>query len=1453
MPTASDITEVILWTALPNGYTDGGDLALSVFISPQLSADISGGGTPNLTLFPDFVNWPSTLRGSFDVDISFKVVFSHASGSTSGPVAASFAPGSATLDGAAWEAVFSPTATEVTPYNYKDMSTLPLKSFSAGTVARGVQGLYGQMGALSPTTPVLLKAIRDTFTAPSDVSLRDGTTLATLYQQILTLITPAKGQTPGAFQNAIAAARAMHTAPEPDPEFKSTMPTIDFHQALATLGSYPAVLRMFGLVFDLVVPAPALTNVAWTTVQVIPTWQSNFTGGAAGTKTDVSPLTNIVLGSNVFRSLARSGTLTYENGMLNLTDPRFSVTDLDVDLAADRLMALANALQSTANFQEPGIEDVTGSKSALTVPALRSNGPAVIWSGWGTSTGDLVGLLTNQTALSDVLTNYLGDSSGPLPSLYTEDITRGHRLDVYTASDTSSSGPSWLSLHGRAGLYTIGGSTASPITFTVVDEGFAVPGATQAAGTKEAAPPDLLVHESFIRWSGWGLSVPHPGDPLGITSIQAPAGTNPSPTPTAGEVAIPQLSANFQAINIVEPDITNPYPFPKLRYGNQYQFRARAADLAGNGVPLSSSDNSTATEQFTHYRYEPVAPPTVAGTAPFSVAESTLLLVLLNDLVNPVVPNGRWLFPPRAAQRLCEEHGMFDGFVLGSAPNAADAPDGSMATWTAISNAEPQRIIDVTGVEYDPGKGKGDTPYFDPSLVLTTPWLPDPLSRGAAIVGLPDESGGTETALDPWSGSPWPGANPVLLLVQNGMPASTTFSPATGTASATQLITLPPAGVSVLWISSAPTGAAFDTLGVYNWISSVLVANGDTDHELFDLQVLAGRVWQLSPFRVLRIVHAVRLPLVGPRLRNPFTTREIGQNYFDLNDENFLVDEKSTSALDFHAVWTDPYDNPADPLSDPGIFDRAYKTSSGPAFRLAVADPTPIGPESQPLTVVAPAIAFAFGPDNTFGSDTGSTHHIGDSLHHLVYYTVTGTSRYAEMFETSVTAEFHGLTPIQISKLGINPGTVDVTLAPSDTEVLPPKDYIIHPDDGTMIFKQTVHAERKLNVKFQPTTTLAGEAVPVQVLASARPAAPHVSRIIPAWEWNGPVGRVETGIEYDRTGGYLRVYLERPWWSSGADEMLGVVTPVAPLAAALTSYEQYPLITMMALDPITYNSTSSRPWPPVPTAFGNLAEVPVVPGRPLYPSPPQANLVEDTSGALYNIWPYEVHFDSVSNTWFADVQLLPGQTDGETLLPPPGYFVRLGLVRFQPYSLESLEVSPVATATIAQPVPNRYVTVLLNPFDADKASVLVSVYGPGYNGWRPPTGSIAAPHQVDGSNPDAPQIYDAGTTGHVHTSTMVVDVQVQDKSLGFEGELAWKTVTKPTTLFFNFSDTSTTVEWGGINGPELPQGIVALPAAVGGPTKMRLRFSEIDFHGGGRLDSVDTSVRRPFIAFVPIN
>src|SRR5256885_8704702 len=54
-------TQSILWTALPNGYSeDGRSLRVSLLVSPRLEPDVD----PQLKSFPDFVDWPATLAGS---------------------------------------------------------------------------------------------------------------------------------------------------------------------------------------------------------------------------------------------------------------------------------------------------------------------------------------------------------------------------------------------------------------------------------------------------------------------------------------------------------------------------------------------------------------------------------------------------------------------------------------------------------------------------------------------------------------------------------------------------------------------------------------------------------------------------------------------------------------------------------------------------------------------------------------------------------------------------------------------------------------------------------------------------------------------------------------------------------------------------------------------------------------------------------------------------------------------------------------------------------------------------------------------------------------------------------------------------------------------------------------------------------------------------------------------
>jgi hypothetical protein len=158
----------------------------------------------------------------------------------------------------------------------------------------------------------------------------------------------------------------------------------------------------------------------------------------------------------------------------------------------------------------------------------------------------------------------------------------------------------------------------------------------------------------------------------------------------------------------------------------------------------------------------------------------------------------------------------------------------------------------------------------------------------------------------------------------------------------------------------------------------------------------------------------------------------------------------------------------------------------------------------------------------------------------------------------------------------------------------------------------------------------------------------------------------------------------------------------------------------------------------------------------------------------------------------------------------------------------------------------------------------VSVTGPAYQGWRPPIdegGQEAIQYDPDNQfAPSYPQLYggdSAGTDGVQSTSTMVVEVQIQNEvynKLGLEGDLAWETTSQGPVLLPPTFSGSVYVTWGNTGGPgPNAEGVVTIPDVVTSSVKMRLRISEIDYYGSGVPAVVDTTNRRPFVCFVPLN
>ena len=72
--------------------------------------------------------------------------------------------------------------------------------------------------------------------------------------------------------------------------------------------------------------------------------------------------------------------------------------------------------------------------------------------------------------------------------------------------------------------------------------------------------------------------------------------------------------------------------------------------------------------------------------------------------------------------------------------------------------------------------------------------------------------------------------------------------------------------------------------------------------------------------------------------------------------------------------------------------------------------------------------------------------------------------------------------------------------------------------------------------------TTEGDPLLLNIPSSRRPDPPDVKYIVPTWEWTtDDLDGDGFGVRRVRTGGGLRVYLGRPWYSSGEDELLGIV------------------------------------------------------------------------------------------------------------------------------------------------------------------------------------------------------------------------------------------------------------------------------------------------------------------------
>lgn len=271
--------------------------------------------------------------------------------------------------------------------------------------------------------------------------------------------------------------------------------------------------------------------------------------------------------------------------------------------------------------------------------------------------------------------------------------------------------------------------------------------------------------------------------------------------------------------------------------------------------------------------------------------------------------------------------------------------------------------------------------------------------------------------------------------------------------------------------------------------------------------------------------------------------------------------------------------------------------------------------------------------------------------------------------------------------------------------------------------------------------TRKGTGKEVKVLNTKRPDSVNLLYVIPSFRWVEPEKKL-TGnvIKSTRKGGGLRVYMQRPWFSSGNGELLGVVlystekfTPSAnkndgkggglqilnapldtkslgvkgnfeatasllgggklEIPEQLTGY-----VTQWGLDPITLSAPTPSDNSP---RIANFREPKLV--------LPSVSLEEVDPKQRFSVVAYEPKFDEERKLWYCDIELDPGAS----YYP----FVRLALVRVQPDSLKDSQTgkdvfcSRVSQSTFCQLAPDREATARI---DADGESVTIQVVGHTY-------------------------------------------------------------------------------------------------------------------------------------------
>ncbi|HEY2946884.1 MAG TPA: hypothetical protein VGJ53_00555 [Micromonosporaceae bacterium] len=936
-----------------------------------------------------------------------------------------------------------------------------------------------------------------------------------------------------------------------------------------------------------------------------------------------------------------------------------------------------------------------------------------------------------------------------------EDLVRGYRVDVF--DEDAPGGPGWFSLHRRVVEHAIkaaeGAEPPEPIALT--DEGYLKATAASSENAEHPTPSDdLYLHETIAGWEGWSLSAPRPGKRI-VEPGQGDAGSS---------------------ISRHDPAEGNPFPLvsrvsveggtlPRLRVGHTYRMRARTVDLAGNSVPFSEEELEPpephlVSEAQPYLRFEPLPSPAVLRRHLDTEGESLEHLAIRSNLgISPA----DYAELPEVKQALADAgapHGYAEDSQRHLAPPKASQQMAEQdGRFDAAFGGTPAQVTAALRVAL-----REEGTFLDETIV-------DPATGQKTIAQAPISLFPPGTALPPVRGAGLPGGayafcpDPNVILPYLPDPlaigVSLTGRDFAGAEVFHQVASFPggwPALVPFrLRLSEGPLGAAFagGVLEVRLPKAEVVwarLASVFSDGRLEDLAIWR---WVPAPDRTDALKKAAiegRHWMLTP-FREVIFTHAVQQPLVVPD----MTRVKSSRALgDTFAAFRGP------------IVNHARSTGRLDAFGEWTEDVdliTDDEPRMRAFGTEVPHRAQAFGFDIRRSEDSAevalhqSRHEFGDTKYRRIVYHSVATTRFREFLPRPLTD-----LPANIQRVE---GTTDA--------------------GGTLKPGLEHH-----------------------ILSAARPAAPEVLYVLPTFRWE----RQDEGDhrKHVRRGKAVRIWLRRPWFSSGDGEQLGVILepgvrlprgwgrvagleltardlarrppqisirplrraggPAQPIRAVEAAAGFSGSFLTQASSPLARGAISVvaalKPTPeeikkmlrPYVTAWGSdpvwksatPEEPPTVAAFPRHTGYASGLTLEELPPSVaVVVAAHDVYFDRGRKLWYCDVEVDPG----DTYFP----FVRLALARYQSQSLAGAHLSRVVMTDFIQLAPDRAAAVVLS-----EASAQVTVQG--FSGRSILADISPLPFQDIGPN----------VVGGSTTPNTTVRASLERRVPGVPGDLGWERV-----------------------------------------------------------------------------